>query len=138
MRRTHWIIGLCGTIAMVAALDSAGPPTLKTAKELSWTDGAEPAGMKQVLLWGDPKVGDHGLLVRWKSGTKLPERVSAHGLDIVVLTGTFTIETGGVYKEFGPGGYLGIPGGTKHILGCEAAGECKFLVHRRAPADVTP
>lgn len=121
-----WLLALAGVAA------AADAPTLLTAKEVQWTDQAAPAGGKQAALWGQAGGGDSGTLVRWKFNTKVPNVVRDSDVHILVLTGTFTIDVDGKYKEFGPGGYLSIAKGVKHSMGCEAAGECTFLVHEVA------
>ncbi len=133
---------LVGVWAVGALLFGAGggradeAPTLWTADDVRWTDVAGVAGARQALLWGDPKTGEHGTLNRWKFNTKLPARASLHDVRIVVLTGTFTVEAEGIgYREFGPGAVVILPRGLKHTLGCEASGECNFVMHQPGPAD---
>lgn len=115
-----------------AAVGAADAPTLLTAREIRWTDLPDPTGAKHAQLWGDANAADSGLLVRWKFNTKVPNVVRDRHVHILVLAGTFTIDLEGRYKEFGPGGYLSIPRGVRHSMGCEAAGECTFLVHETA------
>ena len=125
------IASLCAAALLVPAFACAAEaPTLTSAKELRWADVAEPAGAKEAVLWGDGKSADSGVMVRWTFNSKTPERVRAHDLHIVVMAGTFTVEVDGGYREFGPGGFVSIPRGVKHTLGCEAAGECRFVMHR--------
>ena len=126
------IASLLAAALLVPALAcAADAPTLTSARELKWTDVAEPAGAKQALLWGDAKSADSGVMVRWRFNSKMPETVRTQDLHIVVMAGTFTVEIAGGYREFGPGGFVSIPRGVKHTLGCEAAGECKFVMHRQ-------
>ncbi len=130
------IASLCAVVLLAPTLSfAADAPTLTSAKELQWVDVAEPAGAKQAPLWGDAKSADSGVMVRWKFNSKMPEMARAHDLHIVVMAGTFTVEIAGGYREFGPGGYVSIPRGVKHALGCEAAGECKFVMHRQGAAE---
>jgi hypothetical protein len=114
----------------------AADTTLLTAKELKWTDVAEPKGARQAVLWGDPS-GEHALLVRWPFNTKLADVVRSQDVHVFVHAGTFTVDVAGTYKEFGPSGVLVIPKGVKHTLGCEAAGECRFVIHHPGAVQVT-
>lgn len=124
------------TLGGAGAAHAADGPTLWTAGEVRWSDVAGIPGARQALLWGDPKAGEHGTLNRWKFNTKLPARVSAHDVRIVVFTGTFTLEAEGAgHREFGPGSVVVLPRGLKHTLGCEASGECNFVMHQPGPAD---
>lgn len=116
---------------------AADAPTLLNAKDVKWSGVAEPKGGKQAALWGDANSGDSGMLVRWQYNSKLPNVVHTRDAHILVITGTFTLDIGGRYTEFGPGGFAIIPRGTKHNMGCEAVGECTFLLHlsdTQAPA----
>jgi mannose-6-phosphate isomerase-like protein (cupin superfamily) len=130
-------------ILLVAALVTAGSAsasdqaTFVNAKDLKWKDAALPAGAREAPLWGDPASGDHGTVVRWKFNTKVPNLVRTQEVHVVVLTGTFTAQVGGQYGEFGPGGYVRVPKGVKHSFGCEAAGECRFILHHPGPVEVT-
>jgi quercetin dioxygenase-like cupin family protein len=63
--------------------------------------------------------------------------VLSQDLHVVVLAGTLTVTVGSTYRELGPGSYVGIPKGVAHVLGCEAAGECRLLFHQGAAAEVT-
>jgi quercetin dioxygenase-like cupin family protein len=128
-------------VAVLAAATAAGAgaaeaPVFWTSTEVEWTDVAEPEGAKQALLWGDPKTGDHGTLNRWKFNSKAPAVARSQDVHIVVLAGTFTIDReGSEQKQFGPGAFVSIPRGMKYQAGCEAAGECIFMVHQPGPAD---
>ena len=131
-------IAIASVLLAAPALAQADPLALVTAKELQWTDVAQPKGAKQAALWGDPAKGDNGVVFRWPFGTKLPAAVRSQDVHVVVLAGTFTVDVDGNYKEFGPGGFLSIPKGAKHVFGCEAAGECRFLLHHPGAVEVTP
>ena len=124
-------LALAGLLPAFAA-DTA----LFTAKELKWMDLAEPKGARQAMLWGDPG-GEHAVLVRWPFNTKVADVVRTQDAHVFVHAGTFTVEVGGTYKEFGPSGVLVIPKGVKHTFGCEAAGECRFVLHYPGAVQVT-
>src|SRR5688572_27793466 len=106
------------------------------AKDLKWKEVAVPAGAREAPLWGDPASGDHGTVVRWKFNSKARDLVRTQDVHVVVLAGTFTAQVGDAYHEFGPGGYVNVPKGVKHTFGCEAAGECRFVVHHPGPVQV--
>jgi hypothetical protein len=114
----------------------AADATLLTARELKWIELAEPKGARHAVLWGDAS-GEHALLVRWPFNTKVANMVRDQDLHVFVHAGTFTVDAGGAYKEFGPSGVVVVPKGVKHTLGCEAAGECRFVIHHPGPVKVT-
>ena len=136
MRNVARTAALLAGLLAAAIVHGADPAKVSTAKELKWIDAAEPAGARQAALWGDPKAADNGTLVRWKFNTKYPDLVRDQDVHFIVLTGTFTVEIDGGYRELGPGGFVSIPKGVKHTLGCEAAGECKFLMHHPGAVEV--
>lgn len=136
MRRT--ILSVLVTVSSLGASMAlaADPPVLVNWPDMKWTEVAEPAGAREALLWGDPKAGAYGTLLRWKFGSKAAPAARSQEAHFFVLAGTFTLDTEGVgYREFGPGGYARIPKGVKYTAGCEAAGECRFLLHQGGPAD---
>jgi hypothetical protein len=135
MGKTIRIGALCASILLPAA-QAADPVTLMTAKDLKWVDVAQPKGARQAVLWGDVKAGENAVLVRWPFNSKLPDLVRTQDVHIVVLAGTFTAEIEGGYREFGPSGVIVIPKGMKHTLGCEAAGECRFVMHHPGAVQV--
>lgn len=120
-----------------ASAQAADAPTLWNAKELKWIELAEPAGARQAVLWVDAGSADNGVLMRWKANSKAPGLVRTQDLHVVVFAGTLTVEVGGDHREFGPGGFLSIPKGMKHTLGCEAAGECRFVVHHPGAVEIS-
>ena len=137
MSNVFRIAALCLAILAPAAAAAADAATFVTNKELKWVDLAEPKGAKQAVLWGDAKSSENAVLVRWPFNTKVADQVRTQDVHIVVLAGTFTSDAAGTYKEFGPSGVIVIPKGVKHTLGCEAAGECRFLVHHPGAVEVT-
>jgi len=136
MRQRSSVIALCVLLLVAAVGEAADAPVLWTPKDLTWVEVPEIPGAARALLWGDPAKGAYGALNRWKFNTKLAEVARASDAHFVILAGTFSLEIEGGYKEFGPGSYVMVPKGVKHALGCEAAGECRFLMHQPGPADV--
>jgi quercetin dioxygenase-like cupin family protein len=137
MRNDFGIAALCLAMLAPGAALAADAPTFVTNKELKWVDLAEPKGATQAVLWGDAKSSENAVLVRWPFNTKVADQVRTQDVRILVLAGTFTTDVAGTYKEYGPSGVIVIPKGVKHTLGCEAAGECRFLVHHPGAVEVT-
>lgn len=126
-----------GSALLMPFAANAQSPVLQTAKELKWTEQAVPKGARHAVLWGDEQSSEHGVMVRWPINTKLSNVVRTQDVHVLVLAGTFTADVEGAYREFGPGGLVVIPKGVKHSFGCEAAGECRLLVHHAGPVQVT-
>ena len=119
-----------GVALFASAGGAADAPTLWTSAQVEWAEVAEPAGGRQALLWKDAATGDKGTLNSWKFNTRNPPRTSDRDTHFVVLAGTFTVDLDGAeQKQFGPGGFVSIPRGTRYAPGCEAVGECIFVMH---------
>lgn len=136
MLRLAALLATSWTLAVPHAAH-AQSPLLLTAKDLKWTDQTTPKGARQAVLWGDEQSTEHAAMVRWPINTKLIDVVRTQDVHVLVLAGTFTVDVQGTYREFGPSGTVVIPKGLKHTFGCEAAGECRFLVHHPGPVQVT-
>lgn len=127
-----WIrrAALICSIGALCSAATAGEPTVTNARDRVWAKSSVAKGAEEAVLWANGSTREEGVLKRWPSRTKLKATTNEVELHILVLAGTFTIDAGGQYRELGPGGFALIPAGTEHTLGCEAAGECLFLVHR--------
>jgi quercetin dioxygenase-like cupin family protein len=134
MRIAFLAASTCAWLAAVPVV--AADTLLLTARELKWVELPEPKGARHAVLWGEPG-GEHAALVRWSFNTKLADVSRSQDAHVFVHAGTLTVDVQGTYKEFGPGGVLVIPKGVRHTLGCEAAGECRFLMHHAGPVEVT-
>lgn len=132
MRRKELVAGAIA-VALVAppVASAADSPVIRTSGQVEWTDLAEPSGARHAPLWGEGASGDRARLVRWKFNTKNPARTDPHDTHFVVLAGTLTLDVeGSEQKQLGPGGFASIPKGTKYTPGCEATGECVFVLHQ--------
>jgi mannose-6-phosphate isomerase-like protein (cupin superfamily) len=118
-----------------SAAQAVAPPAMAEYKDMQWVDTSTPAGAKQAQLWGDAKAADQGMMLRWKFNSRLRDQTRLQDARYIVLAGTFTVEIAGNYREFGPGGYVFIPKGVKHTIGCEASGDCRLFVHQSSGAE---
>ena len=125
------VIAAALAVSMGAAAHAADAPVVWTSSEVKWSDLAEPSGARQSALWKDSASGDTGTLVRWKFNTKVPARTAETDTHVVILAGTFVLAVEGTpEKQLGPGAFASIPRGSKYESGCEAAGECVFVMHQ--------
>ena len=128
---------MAAAVALSLGATAAAPdaPVVWTSSEIKWSDLAEPAGARQSPLWKDSATGDTGTLVRWKFNTKVPARTAETDTHVVILAGTFLLAVEGTAeKQLGPGAFASIPRGSKYESGCEAAGECVFVMHQAGSA----
>jgi hypothetical protein len=133
-RRISFMSSACLSLAAVMASTAwSADPSVVVAKDRAWSASSVAKGAEESSLWTTSAAGgENGMLTRWPSRTKVKPVVAEQDLRILVITGTFTVEWDKEYRELGPGGFVTIPKGTEHTLGCEAAGECLFLVHKAA------
>ncbi len=101
---------------------------LWTPADLKWTDVPEVKGVKQAVLWGDPKKGAHGVYIKFPAGTEVALHTHTYDSRGTVISGTVVITPEGQSpKELGPGSYYFVPGGQKHQSGCKRGADCLFL-----------
>jgi hypothetical protein len=102
-------------------------------RALRWSESAAAAGARQAPLWGEAGA-DQGVALKWRFNTRLRDQVAKLDHHYLVVAGTFTVESAGQYREYGPGSYVGIAAGTKHTIGCEASGDCQLVLFTLKPA----
>jgi quercetin dioxygenase-like cupin family protein len=131
--------------ALVLAGDSAAQKkqraaTLWPAEDITWTEMKNaPPGIMHAPLWGDPAGGAHGMLVTLPAGFTTPLHVHSHDLKIVIISGTMLhTEEGADEQMFGPGSYLDIPGGNRHITGVTADSPCMLFQESPGKFDLKP
>lgn len=86
-------------------------------------------GVTRAVLWGDPDQGAHGTLTRFAAGTKHALHSHANDLRIVVLSGAYLYTTDSGTTKVGPGSYLLVPAGSRHMSGSDE--ETLFLEESR-------
>jgi quercetin dioxygenase-like cupin family protein len=107
----------------------AAEPALRRARDIKWTDFPAVKGASRAPLTTGAATDGEGALYRLPINLPLTREAIPTGSRVLVLRGAVGVEVGGrEFGEFGPGSYLAIPGGTKHVLTATAAGECTFAV----------
>jgi quercetin dioxygenase-like cupin family protein len=108
---------------------------IKAAEDLKWEQlkGAPP-GVMSAKLWGDNTVGAYGGLTKFPAGFKSPLHYHSHDVKIVVIKGAYSYK--GV--KYGPGSYVFIPGGERHISGGVDDSETIFFIEQPGKFDVKP
>jgi len=92
---------------------------------------------REAVLWGDPKVGDHGILNEWGSNIRSGWQTRASDTRIVVVRGTLVVNIEGQRdREIDAGGFAFMPRGVKHNFGCTGMGRCTFMLYQSGPAGI--
>jgi quercetin dioxygenase-like cupin family protein len=119
--------------------ESAKKPKLWAAEELKWQEDASLPGVKTVLLWGDPKTGEHGMLRKFPSGFAPPRHTHPSAERLIVLSGTIVVRyAGSAEKKLGPGSYSEIPANVEHSAKCAEGSECVFALISPGPFAIKP
>jgi quercetin dioxygenase-like cupin family protein len=115
--------------AQPSAQPPVEPPKLWPAGEMKWeTDPAIPQ-VKFVVLWGDPKTGEHGMLRKWPAGFSPPAHTHPFIERFVMLSGTLIARYKGAPEvRLGPGAYSEIPLGVLHAPKCSDEADCVFVL----------
>jgi quercetin dioxygenase-like cupin family protein len=137
------LLAACTVAAFAPASSTAqeriapGSKVLWPAAELPWEAMPGLEGARQARLWGDPTKGEHGILYRWPAGTQVPVHTHTFSDRGVIVSGTLTLAVeGAAVKEFPPGSYFSLAGGTKHATGCKKGSDCTFFILREGRFDV--
>jgi len=143
------VVGFCLCLSVAGVLQAAvakSPaqkprrgPVLMASKNLKWTPVPAMPGMKEAVLWGDPKKGSYGALEMLQAGTGFPLHTHAHDMKFVVCSGTLVVKIKGEEPQYmGSGSYGFIPGGVQHVTQCTSTHDCVFLNEQSGAADYMP
>jgi len=107
--------------------------------DLKWTAMSEVGGVQTALLWGSPKQGASGSMVKIPAGQKHALHTHTANLRQVIISGTWIIGPDEASaKEYGSGSFVFTPGGWKHYSACKEGAECVFYQDGSGPFDIKP
>ena len=134
MKRFWLVLGACVmALALLLSTDVLSKEkkgaTVWPAGNIKWEEmKGGPPGVKVANLWGDIAKGAYGTLVMFPPGEKHPLRSHTADVKVIVISGTFTYTPdGGSTQLLGPGSYLMVPGGLKHMSGTSDDGPCEIF-----------
>jgi len=118
----------------------AAKPVIMPAADMKWVDAPNaPAGVKEVVLWGDPTKGRFGVLEKFPAGFSAPLHSHSATLRLVVISGTVIHGPEGKPEvRLAAGSYLVDPAGYKHTTACDKASECVFFMEGDGKFDLVP
>ena len=124
-----------GTTETFAQKKSNKEAVLWAAEDIKWEQlPGGPPGVMTVTLWGDQTKGAYGGLTKFPAGFKAPLHYHTNATKIVVIKGAYTYKG----KAYGPGSYLSIPGGDKHVSGGVEDSETIFFIQQPGKFDLVP
>lgn len=140
-RLSLYIVLVLAGLIFFGAMDASAQkkmkkaPVLWAAEDLKWEPLAGgPPGVMSVMLWGDNTKGAYGALTKFPAGFKAPLHYHTYETKIVVIKGAYTYQG----KKYGPGSYLSIPGGDKHVSGGVEDSESIFFLQQPGKFDLVP
>ena len=134
------LAGVCAFLALRA--ERASAQASKTAivwpiADITWMDNPAVKGGKIAVLWGDPKTGAYGSLKKLPGGTTLGLHTHTSDQKVIAIAGTIALSLeGGPSRDFAPGSYAFIPGGTKHSADCKAGADCTYFEEQPGASDL--
>ena len=87
-----------------------------------------------ATLWGDQTKGAYGGFTKFPAGFMAPLHYHTYETKIVVIKGGYTYKG----KTYGPGSYLAIPGGDRHVSGGVENSETVILIQQPGKFDLVP
>jgi quercetin dioxygenase-like cupin family protein len=110
-------------------------PVLWAAEDLKWEQlPGGPPGVMSVTLWGDQTKGAYAGFTKFPAGFMAPFHYHTYETKIVVIKGGYTYKG----KKYGPGSYLAIPGGDKHVSGGVEDSETIIMIQQPGKFDLVP
>lgn len=122
-------------------MDAASVATAK-AGGLPWpVDPHNPSGPQMAALWGDPRRGPYGALLRVPAGFQSPMHRHAHDERVVVIQGASIHWVQGEDRAAAPtmraGDVLLMPAGVNHVSAATADQDCLELITQDGKFDFT-
>jgi hypothetical protein len=110
-------------------------PVLVAADDLKWVPLAGgPPGVMSALAWGDNTKGAYAGFTKFPAGFTAPLHYHTYATKIVVIKGAYTYKG----KQYGPGSYLSIPGGDRHVSGGVPDSETIIYIEQPGKFDIIP
>lgn len=98
-----------------------------------------PPGIQVAPISGDPMKGAYEQMVKFPAGNKHPPHTHTNDVEAVVISGTWYYgPDDATAKDFGPGSFILVPGGVKHVSGCRDGAECVIFQEGHAKFDMIP
>lgn len=130
---------LSGSASVVTAQGGPQTPRVWAFENLTWEHDKTLTAVQRVVLWGDPKTGEHAMLRRFPAGYAPAPHKHPATERVVVVAGTILVRyAGSAEKTLGPGSYSEIPAGMEHVVKCADGVECIFLLSSPGPFAILP
>ena len=133
------LMGLFTLVGIAFTKEILDEPKLWPYAEMQWSKDPVLPSVQGVLLWGDPKTGEHGMLRKFPAGYAPPPHQHPSTERVVVVSGTVVVRhSGASAKSLGPGSYSEIPANMVHAVKCGELSDCEFLLASPGPFAIIP
>lgn len=96
-------------------------------------------GVSKVVLWGDDTKGPYGAFTKFTPGLTNPLHTHSSDIRIVVLKGAYIYKPEkGEERRVGPGQYLFVPGGDRHVSSGDQKEGVLFYEESSGKFDLNP
>jgi len=130
-----------GATPAAGAKAGATQSTFMTSDAIPWkpVDPSKPDGVQMFVVWGNPKEGASGVLIKFPAGTDAGWHWHTAAYYGVVIQGkaTHTVQ-GAAPQTGGPGSVWSQPGGQVHDDKCEEDGDCIEFAYFDGKLDFKP
>jgi quercetin dioxygenase-like cupin family protein len=133
------VSALVALVGIAFSKEMLNEPKVWPYAEMQWTKDAVLPSVQGVLLWGDPKTTEHGMLRRFPAGYAPPPHKHPSTERVVVISGTIEVRHSGSSAKFlGPGSYSEIPANMVHAVKCGEKSDCEFVLASPGPFAIIP
>lgn len=114
-------------------------PVMLSGTDLRWVKSPGSPGVSMAPLWGEVARGPYRVMMKSESGKEHPLHAHTNDVRIVIVSGAFFLgKDGASARDYGPGSYLVVPAGMKHVSGCRAGADCVAFQEGDAAFDTIP
>jgi quercetin dioxygenase-like cupin family protein len=133
------VSALLALVGIAFSKEMLNEPEVWPYAEMQWTKDSVLPSVQGVLLWGDPKATEHGMLRRFPAGYAPPSHKHPSTERVVVISDTIVVRhSGSSAKYLGPGSYSEIPANMVHAVKCEEQSDCEFVLSSPGPFAIIP
>jgi mannose-6-phosphate isomerase-like protein (cupin superfamily) len=105
-------------------------------------DPGNPSGPQMAALWGDPRAGAYGALLRVPAGFESPMHRHAEDERVIVISGASVHWIDGSNRDaatiVGPGDFVLMPAGVNHVSAAVPGEDCLEFITQDGPFDFIP
>ena len=116
-------------LSLGGAAVAEGEAPIWSLSALKWMDLRPDGKAAGSVLWGDPRKGNYGLLVRFRSGFDRGWHKHSNAVHLIVIAGVLEMQReSSPPEQLGAGSGANEAAGAKYRLACKPSADCIFLL----------